>query len=441
MTLPTVEFLKGQADRLITYLGDKHRFRLKPASALEALAAMYQQHDWNTLQARAAAADGAQPAAHGEAPTSYPLDWGQYGGMYPVSRADWARHVLALGSDADARRAWLQRHLAGQIERGGAGVFVNLFGGAMPAEVREQLEAHAQVLDLASGRGPACNVFAGLPAMVAADVLMSAHRERLSGDYWRARMYGILTTLFLVLEAAGAHVTLKRVCSELRRLGAYGGASLLDVCPGGTPTRAVAQSLRESLRGESNEAGSVRRLCVELAEAMEAWLRVPGLPLLFAEQVNAPGLLALMMGSQCLVVEMAEQDSWRLLRVQGALLQGVVRHAVSTLYHQPREARGAHPRLIALAEGHAYLAPGLQPVIEQGRSAGWTILLSAPDESSLRRAAAGSSGEAFLGNAWNRLYLDGLPDSALETLVERLTCGAPVAVSPGHIQFRERPVN
>ncbi|RQR65626.1 hypothetical protein DIE18_04035 [Burkholderia sp. Bp9125] len=437
MNLPTVEFLKGQADRLITYLGDKHRFRMKPASALEALAALYQQPDWNTLQARAAASCRPQPTPAREEHESYPLDWGQYGGEFAVPRADWQRHVLALGGDGDARRDWLQRHLSAQIERGGAGVFVNLFGGELPAAAREQLEAHAQVLDLASSRGLACNVFTGLPAMDAADVLVSALRERLSDDYWRTRMHGVMSTLFLVMEAIGAHVTLNRVCGELRRLGADGGASLVNACPSGIPARAVAQSLLDSLRGESNEGGAVRMLCVRMAESMEAWLRMPGLSRLFAEQVNAPGLLALMSGPQCLVVEMADQDSWRLLHVQGALLLGVAHHAVCTSLQLPREPRDTHPRLLALAEVQGYLSMSLRPAVERGRSAGWTMLLTVPDEHYLRRSMAGDTGASFLANVWNRMYLDGLPESALGNAFDRLSRARQVVVSPGHLRYRD----
>lgn len=437
MNLPTVEFLKGQADRLITYLGDKHRFRLKPASALEALAAMYHQPDWNTLQARAAASGLPQSTPARDEQESYPLDWGKYGGEFSVPRADWQRHVLALGGDIDARRDWLHRHLAAQIERGGTGVFVNLFGGEMPADAREQLAAHAQVLDLASSEGLLCNAFTGLPAMVATDMLVAAHRERLSDDYWRTRMHGVLATLFHVMEATNAHVTLKRVCSELRNVGNDSGASLLNACPSCTPARAVAQSLLDSLRSESNESGAVRMLSVRLAESMEAWLRMPGLSRLFAEQVNAPGLLALMQGPECLVIEMAEQDSWRLQRVQGAMLQEVARYAVGVSMHLPRETRDTHPRLLALAEGHTYLSPSLRSAFERGRSAGWTVLLTAPDEYHLRKSMAGDAGAALLANVWNRLYLDGLPEAALEGAVERLVRARSVVVSPGRLQYRE----
>lgn len=442
--MPSVEFLKEQANRLIAYMGDNHRFRLKPASAYEAVASQWGEHDWNTLYARSMRGDAGDASHTGAAPTGspadYPLDWGQYGEQLHVPRNDWQRHVLTQGADADARRDWLQRHLAGQLERGCGGVFVNAFGGQLPVEAREMLEhAGVRVLDLASGQGTSCNLLGGLEPEQTADILVhglrrfpDAHSFR--DDYWRARMRAALTTLTMVLRACGAHITLSRICTELRLLAEDRGERLLAACPGG-PERATMQALHDSLGADSPEVGSVRSIFTEVANDMDVWLTHPSLRMLFADEVNAPGLLDWMCGEQCLVIEMAEQESLRMVELQGGLLLGVAAAAVSHALTLPRKQRGAHPRLLALAEAHEYLVPGAARIAEQGRSAGWTLLVTIPDENSLLRLR--HTGRDILRTVWNRMYLGGLPESGLNEVMARLTQAESVVVSPGRIQHSE----
>ncbi|MEX3983637.1 hypothetical protein AB4Y45_32165 [Paraburkholderia sp. EG287A] len=442
--LPPLEFLMEQANLLIAYMGDKHRFRLRAASSLEALAAIYRVKDWNTLKALAERAERPQRAREGAPQERYPLDWGPYGERMHVPRVDWQRHVLAEGGSVEKRRAWLQRHLAGQVERSGAGVFVNIFGGAITAAERAALSDHAQVLDLSSGHGPACNVFADMPVELVAEMVMAALRPRLSGDvFWYARVMAAITTVLKVSEATGACITLSSLSFDVKQLAYDCGRALLAASPPGD-ARAAAQALFDSLRGGA-AADSMRRLLVEAAEDLDELQRTPGIEGLFAASARAPSLLSLVQAPQCLVVEMAAQDSERAVRVQGAALQYVVREAVSRSIALPRDAREPHPRVIALSEGHRYLEPAFGRVLEQGRSAGWTALVTIPDDDSLRQISSGFLGItgnvwnrtalSLVGNVWNRVYLGGLPQHVLDDVIARMQVADSVVVSPNGVQF------
>lgn len=443
--LPPLDFLKEQADLLIAYMGDKHRFRLRPASALEALAFIYRVRDWNTLKALAERVERPQRVRAGAPRESYPLDWGPYGERMHVRREDWQRHVLAQGGTLDTRRAWLQRHLAGQVERGGAGLFVNIFGGALTSIERAALEEHAQVLDLTSGHGPAYNAFAEMPVELVAEMVIAALRPRLSTDvFWYARILAAVTIVLKVSEAAGAPITLSQLSFDVRQLGFDGGKALLASAPPGE-ARAGAQALFDSLSGDGAGAASMRIMLVDAAQDLDDWRRTPGFERLFADSVRAPSLLSLVQAPQCLVVEMAEQDSERAVRVQGTVLQYVVREAVSRSIALPREVREPHPRVIALSEGHGYLAPAFCRVLEQGRAAGWTALVTIPDDSSLRQISSGFLGItgnvwnktalSLVANVWNRMYLGGVPQHVLEDVVARMQAADAVIVSPTGVQF------
>lgn len=101
-----IEKFKRQADRLIKYMGDKHRLKLKRSSALEAIAILEGAADWNTLIAR----ESNEQALATHESKRYPLTW--LGGIpsLEVSKQEWSRHVLVIG-DNDNIGKWLDDHL------------------------------------------------------------------------------------------------------------------------------------------------------------------------------------------------------------------------------------------------------------------------------------------------------------------------------------------
>lgn len=88
----TIEHFKKQADRLIKFLGDSHRFRLKRASALEAVAYIQGAADWNTLCARAA-----EETTKSEASTRV-LTWQNGEAALRQTKPAWQKHTLAVGA-------------------------------------------------------------------------------------------------------------------------------------------------------------------------------------------------------------------------------------------------------------------------------------------------------------------------------------------------------
>lgn len=434
--LPTVDFLKDQANRLIAYMGDKHRFRLKAASAYEAVAPQWREHDWNTLCARAAAVTPTESRVGSSQlaePHHYALDWGQYGGEFSVPRNDWQRHVLTQGGDAVERRDWLQRQFVAQLERDSLGVYINLFGGQIPTGFLQVTQDQPiRILDLGGELGGECNLLAGLPAVQAAAVLMGA-LPRFSDPFWRKLVSSSLSTVIEVLLATGANITLARIAREFGSLAYDCGESLLAACPD-VPVLTPMQGLRDLLGPKGSVTNAYRALFQNVSEDFERWLKQPGLRRLFAEEMTAPSLLDLMTGRESLLIEMDAQESDALVNLQGALLIGVACAAVARSHEVPRAQRETHSRVLALAEAQKYLPPSFVRIPEQGRSAGWTVLMTVPDETLLKRRFI----EDVLGNIWNRLYLGGLPDGAVSGLASRLTVAESVVVSPGRIQYRER---
>lgn len=425
MSLPTVEALKAQAGRLVSYFGDKHRFRLKLSSALEAIAAIYHQPDWNTLQALASRE--AAPAPSTVAAEHYPLDWGPYGvdrGMVP--RNDWQRHSLALGGHISLRQAWLQRHLIGQLTRGGTGVFINVFGGWPAAEARGILADQVTFLDLGDLRAPvSVNLLGDLPAEVVAGLLVGALDHQLDGDYWRAVCRQTIEVLAAALASAGQTVTLASIAGALRDYAQDSLNWLTTACAEGS----AAQHLAAMLGQDARVAGVSRSLAAQVLKTLEGWQTHPCLAMLFSPNPKAPSLYSMLTGERCVIIEMADQDSNRMMHLQGALLLPVIRHAVSESLMVPHQDRGAHPRVVALGEAPAYITSGVGMIAAQGRSAGWTLLLSAADES-----AFVPKHREVLANIWNKVYVAGMPEDAIEELVARLRT-SPVAVSPGRAQF------
>jgi hypothetical protein len=98
----SIDLFKKQAERLVKFMGDKHRMRLKSASALEAVAAIHDARDWNTLAAgtNAPAAEPMRPAA------DKVLTWIDGAPDITVAANDWARHTIVTGASL-AISAWM----------------------------------------------------------------------------------------------------------------------------------------------------------------------------------------------------------------------------------------------------------------------------------------------------------------------------------------------
>lgn len=107
----TLDALKKQAARLASYMGAKHRIKLKHSSALEAIAAAHGARNWQTL---AAEARGTPALARVADKHPHPLPLTRYSDGQPhiqVSPDEWTRHAIAVGP-ADDVSAWVRDQAA-----------------------------------------------------------------------------------------------------------------------------------------------------------------------------------------------------------------------------------------------------------------------------------------------------------------------------------------
>jgi hypothetical protein len=169
----SLESFKKQAGRLVAYLGEHHKLRLKHSSALEAIAATHGARNWATLQAKSAlpdTAEAAPSAGRGLAARGggMPLVWQDGVPKLFVSQADWSRHTLAEGVPYYTL-AWLEEHLLNCKRTFAGGVFINVVeGGRLPLIVDLHRDGEEAAV-------PEYNLLAGLSADEVCDVLMQAY--------------------------------------------------------------------------------------------------------------------------------------------------------------------------------------------------------------------------------------------------------------------------
>jgi hypothetical protein len=432
VSLPSVEFLKDQATRLVTYLGDKHRFRLKPASALEAVAAMWQQHDWNTLHGLAPR-DATRPSGAVEplaSPAAYPVSWNERDEPdLTVSANDWFRHTLAAGGAASSRRNWLGQQMLENIERGVPGVFVNLFGSER-AGVRD-LNGEVEQSGAAGSHARAMlvNLLSDMePEELAAMLVALAFRPG-AGDadgYWMQSAQRVLAAAARALREAGDTVTLAQL-AELFPLHAP-PVRLEALSARLAPGSSTKEHLSSMLRSHSGPDGvfSANTWSAHysvLAQSLSKLRSESWTVDLFSSSGSAPGLHTLLAQGKCLGIEWQDGSGER----AGVAVLHALRSAMRKRLLAPREEKQT-AWTIALGEVAGYLDSSLVSMVEQGRSARVAVLMTARDSRELGLQPAGRS---VLSNVWNHVHLRVSPEQLAE-LLARVGDG-PVLVQPGRL--------
>lgn len=456
MSLPSIPFLKEQANRLVAYLGDKHRFRLRSASALEAVAAMYDKPDWNTLQAMSArdSAPGteAMSSPHRGQPNTYPLTWTTHGHPdFKVDANDWFRHTLAIGGRPDTRRSWLLEHLEAQLERAGAGVFLNACGPAAPSNLRDALPAELTVIDLRISaplmlqslagkvttpgiklqwqvQDSGVNLLADLEPGEASSMLCRMLLVSDSDDYYRqAANYG-LQVVIGAMQAARMPVTLANLVTMFSK----GQPDSLYLLMAGldveSPQRKALELLLDMYMGKAGERAENTWAShyYVLATALERALSMYWSPGLFSGSPDATGLFTRLCQGQRLVIEGPE-------RSDGAIEHAVhdaLRAAISRRLMMSREET-AQGWVFGLAEIDNPSSPQatVARMAELARSARVALLLTTSNERMLK--------DQIQGNVWNRVYLNGCSREALFEWVQQLE-HRPVLMQPGRISASSR---
>ncbi|KVP65624.1 hypothetical protein WJ96_04455 [Burkholderia ubonensis] len=442
MNLPSVEFLKDQASRLVAYMGDKHRFRLRSASALEAVAAMYRQRDWNTLEAmasREAAPAAEQSYSAAGNPTvlprspqnTFPLMWTPRGmAEFSVSSNDWFRHTLAIGGSKQDRRIWLQQHLMAQLDQDSPGVFLNAFGGELPREVRDIFVQEGLLVDLSrEDNGLTLNLMADLAADDIASMLVTVllrSGNNPGNDYWVQASNYVLTVVVSAMQEAGRPVTLTSLMALFPNQRPAGLYSLVQALDESSPARKSLQLFLDScgFDGESiREQVWITHYSV-LMHALQRLASNPWAQQLFSDEPGAQGLFTRLSQGKCLVLESPDGSDGS---AEKAVLYAL-RSALARRLMLPREET-EKGWVFGLGELDNYLAPALAIMVEQARSARAAILMTTRDAGTFKGSP---TGERLLANVWNQLYLNGCPRERLLELFE-LMANRPVLAQPGHI--------
>jgi hypothetical protein len=433
VSLPSVEFLKDQATRLVTYLGDKHRFRLKPASALEAVAAMYDKHDWNTLHGMAQRNPALASAAAPPSSATYPVTWdARYEPALTVSADDWFRHTLAEGGSALTRRDWLEQQLMAHMQRGAPGVFVNVFG-AERAGVRDIYGELSQAGGAGAARALLVNVLAEMePEEIGAMfVALSFPVGESSADsYWQQAAQRVVAVAARALREVGEAVTLAGLAALFPLQGPPAALELLEARMAAGATKAHLASIllsNTSPHGEfsantwSAHYGLLARGLARLQG--ERWTEH------FFAGAAASGLYSLLAQGKCLGVEWPDRAGER----AGVAVLHALRSAVCKRLQAPREEKQT-AWTIALGEVATYIDSPLIGMVEQGRSARVAVLMTARDSGEVGTRPAG---QRVLPNVWNTVHLRANPDRLAE-LLARIGDG-PILVQPGKLTAPLQP--
>lgn len=288
--LPPVETLKAQARLLISHF-DKTGRPLSYSAALEAIAAVHRQPDWNTAVALA--------RNHAEAASSAgmerPLTWSAGKVQESVSEVDWFRHTFAKAYDPVDISELLHAHYKHQRARKHGGCFINIANGGLNTELANELLRAGPALHVTQCQ-TSCelNLFHGLTSAQAEGLAVSMLEVSIGSNGWAFSCLGGWVRAIL---AEGLPLTLSRLVS-------------------------TAALEPEALRKEFKNAGADAAEKVEtLAEssygrgvlfAVRAWsTRVqadPKMQLLFSESRRARGLCQLLAAGECVSIEVDEPD-------------------------------------------------------------------------------------------------------------------------------------
>lgn len=431
MSVPTLAFLKDQATRLTAYMGDNHRFRLRAASALEAVAAMYRQADWNTLQALATRDEQSLPASKPlvSSLTSRPLCWDEHDVPFEwLTESDWYRHSATIGGAKETRARWLVQHFAFHRENGGAGVFLNADESLLAADVRAEMQADGTLVNLRDPRGAVLNLMDGYDAHEIASLLCAVllrRDETTKGpDFYVQYANYIFTVVVGALQTAGHRVSLP----TLMKVFGPGCDGSLRQLSSTLPADALAKKeldvFLDSHTGSKgsfdNTWNSVYRV---VFEALQRLSRCDWAYRVFSDSPSARGLHESLQAGSCLFVVTAE-DGDGLPEVAFCY---AMRNAMALRLSQPSEAR--QPGWVfGLGEMQGYCRPPLMRMFEQGRSARVALLCTLRDSS----VRAHSARELVADYARNQLHLDGCSRARLLELAEGLV-NRPLLVQPGRL--------
>jgi hypothetical protein len=422
-----VSFLKEQAARLSAYMGDKHRFRLRSSSAMEAVAAIYRQPDWNTLQAlseRGCAASVTSPRMVSAARFPRPMFWmtdDKPGEL--LSDADWFRHSVVVGGSKGQRESWLQQHFAHQTATGGAGVFLNVAQNALSAAERERCAAAGVLVNLRAGTGASLNLLSGLDPDEAASLICGAAGVRdysVQGtDYWMQHAHYVLTVVIGAMQAAKRRVSLSSL------LAIFGGnvlTALQELSSQLTGDNAAQKTLDvfvDVCRGNSTRSHV-------LAVVIHALDRLHGhrwAHQLFSDDVGAQGLYAHLSLGRCLLIETPDDCAGY---PEVAVLYSL-RHAVSMRLASVSQER-QQDWVFGFGEVQHYCRPVVGQMVSRARSARVAFLFTFAEEPPVTNSAPPFQ----VGYAHNQLYLDGRSPSQLQAMVETMA-NRPLLIQPGRL--------
>lgn len=128
--------VKNKASKLATFIGEKHKIRIKTSTALEAIARMENFPDWNTFAATLKQMESECPLPPFALVPSA-------NAQQRIPAHTWIRHIQALGS-ASVRQAWLGWQLGTHILEARQGLFVNV----LPPDAQSCLADAVHPLDL-----------------------------------------------------------------------------------------------------------------------------------------------------------------------------------------------------------------------------------------------------------------------------------------------------
>lgn len=408
--LPSIDVLKDQAARLITYLGDKHRVKLKRTAALEAIAAINRCPDWNT--AHALATRGTEPPRKGGgfAHATYPLLWQNGLPKLAIARADWSRHVLTVGGSLADRQQWLQQQLHAQRLRGGAGVWLNISSTADRAKLQAMHGDNVRILPLTpDATWPEINILHDLDPLDVAEVLfsglLSAPAEDLGDAHWLRVARTVLEAMALCVRVEQQPMTAENLRAQLDHPSKLN--ELLD--PMAEPVKAAG--------------------CAMVSSRISL-LFGPGLRRLFSNDPQAPGLSSVLAEQTQLIVEFHLADQRAAVCRQGGLLVSALRAAVR---HRPRH--GEHPLVLAMGEADQYVCGAMHILAEQGRGHELALLMTAPRELDMGKTWLGNA--IMTANTGNKLHLGGMSEAAAFELMMKLTRAGGVLQSGDSIRIAE----
>lgn len=394
----SLESFKKQAGRLVAYLGEHHKLRLKYSGALEAIAAVHGVRNWATLQSKGVPAEAPTSAparGRGTSIGGMPLVWqGRVPKLF-VSQADWSRHTLAEGVPYYTL-SWLEEHLLNCQRTSAGGVFINVVeGGQLPLIV----DLHRQ--DGEALAAPEYNLFAALTPDEVVEVLMQAYPVRPSGTVeghirglCRLALVRILPTDIPPHESLSLSALLLALRPAALRYHMAEDPQLAEV---------LNSLVQVSSGGSANDERfmwALDRAFGPLTKALQYLKGGQYGPALFSSKGFAQGARSVVdcfARGDLLHVTLPDDEAHSVLR---SMWMEVMHQAV----RRKAAYEGGREKQVVLGIGRSkhFAGPVLESFAMQGRSQNLVLLLSTGSELELRQSQVG---QRILANVQNRLRL------------------------------------